>query len=217
MALESLWQRFVNLFLGPDDPARPTVEWIILGMLALVAFLLAAALLGAIWRALTRKRDTKPVDYDADLREELTECPMPPPIPGPRRLTVYHVPVRMRLVVVAPAGNEGDVDATAVEKLLSLVLPGLGDLAREDRPRIRVWPAQYSQQGFHIAFFRRAVKPEPDGFPSRWVLVAGRAELGRIPVYVGLGLWADEENTLGNIELEPHQWLDVVRMRDGGW
>src|SRR5262249_41146188 len=139
----------------------------------------------------------------------------PPPVPGPTRLTVYHVPVRLRLVVVAPAGNEGEVDATAVEKLLNLVLPGLGDLAREDRPRIRVWPPQFSQKGFAFAFFRRAVRLGRAGEPSRWVLVAGRAQVGRNPVLVGLGLWADEANTLGQITLEPRQWLDVLRLRTG--
>lgn len=209
------WQRFLDLLVAADDPSRQTVEWVVLGVLALVAFLLAAAVLGRLWRALFGRRLATEADFDRSLREELDRCPMPPPVPGPRRLTVYHVPVRLRLVVAAPAGNEGEVDATAVEKLLDLVLPGLGEMARADRPRIRVWPPQFSQQGFTLAFFRRAQRAEPEGEPSRWVLVAGRAQLGRNPVLLGLGLWADEAVTLGNISLEPRQWLDVLRLR--GW
>lgn len=207
-----LWHRFLDLFIGPDDPARPTVEGIALGVLGLVAFLLLAAVFSSVWRALFRRRKAE-VDYDASLREDLETCPLPPAVPGPRQLTVYHVPVRLRFVVVAPAGHEGEVDATAVERLLDLVLPGLGDIARQDRPRIRVWPPQFSQQGFGIAFFRRALRPEPEGQPSRWVLVAGRAMIGRNPVLVGLGLWAAEPNTIGQLTLEPRQWLDVLRLR----
>jgi hypothetical protein len=186
----------------------------VLGGAAVVGSLLAAAVLGRLWRALFHRRPAD-TDFDKALREDLESCPQPPPMAGPTQLTVYHVPVRLRFVVVAPAGHEGEVDATAVEKLLDLVLPGLGEVARRDRPRIRVWPPQFSQQGFSLSFFRRAVRPEPEGEPSRWVLVAGRAQVGRNPVLVGLGLWAEQPNTLGQITLEPHQWLDVVRLRAG--
>jgi hypothetical protein len=122
----------------------------------------------------------------------------------------------LRLVVVAPSGREGDVDATAVEKLLDRIVPGLGGVARNDRPRIRVWPAQLSQQGFNAAFHRCTPKREGEGQPSRWVLVAGRAVVGRQPVMLGLGLWAEEPGTIGRLSLEPHQWLDVVRLRATG-
>jgi hypothetical protein len=105
------------------------------------------------------------------------------------------------------------VDATAVEKLLERVLPGLGAVAAHDRPKIRVWPAQLSEQGFATTFHRCTVKREPEGEPSRWVLLAGRALAGRQPVLIGLGLWADEPSTVGRLTLNPHQWLDVLRLR----
>jgi hypothetical protein len=57
------------------------------------------------------------------------------------------------------------------------------------------------------------VKCEPDDQPSRWVLVAGRALGGRQPVMLGLGLWAEQPSTVGRLNLEPHQWLDVLRLR----
>ena len=129
-------------------------------------------------------------------------------------LSVYHVPVRLRLVVVAPAGKEADLDATAAEKLLEGVIPGLGSVVARDRPRIRLWPPQLSHQGFNATFHRCTPKPEPEGQPSRWVLLAGRALAGRQPVLLGLALWAEEPNTLGRMNLEPHQWLDVLRLRD---
>ena len=93
------------------------------------------------------------------------------------------------------------------------ILPGLGAICERDRPRIRVWPQQLSQQGFVAAFHRCTPRHEPNGEPSRWVLIAGRALVGRQPVLLGLGLWADEPNTVGRVNLEPHQWLDVLRLR----
>jgi hypothetical protein len=60
---------------------------------------------------------------------------------------------------------------------------------------------------------RCTVKCEPDDQPSRWVLVAGRALGGRQPVMLGLGLWAEQPSTVGRLNLEPHQWLDVLRLR----
>ena len=147
------------------------------------------------------------------LKIDLDACPLVAiPARGPR-LTIYHLPVQLRLVVLAPVGKEGDLNATAVEKYLDRVVPGLGDLAFHERPEIRVWPAQVSHHGFNAAFHRRTSKAARRGEPSRWVLVAGRAQLGRQTLMVGLGLWADQPNTIDRVTLEPHQWLDVLRLK----
>jgi len=186
--------------------------WLILAIIVLLVLLVIAKLLRFLKRGLfTRKR--RPIDWDRDYRESLADCPLPIRPAGERRLTVYHVPVRLRLVVVAPQGTEVEVDALAVERLLDLIVPGLGALAQNDRPRIRVWPGQISHHGFAATFHRCTINPEGEGRPSRWVLVAGRAQIGKQPVLLGLGLWADEANALGRISLEPHQWLDVLRLR----
>jgi hypothetical protein len=188
------------------------VWWLIFAVVALVVLLIAGVLVRSLWRKLFARKQAKP-DWDRDLRLDLNECPLPVRPEGGRLLTVYHVPARLRLVVLAPGGKEVDVDATAVEKLLDRVVPGLGEMAARDRPRIRVWPPQLSHQGFLAAFQRHTVKPVAEGEPSRWVLVSGRALLGRQSLLLGLGLWADEPNALGRITLEPHQWLDVLRLR----
>ena len=44
-------------------------------------------------------------------------------------------------------------------------------------------------------------------------LVAGRALLGKHPIMIGLGLWADQPNSLDKVTLEPNQWLDVMRLQ----
>jgi hypothetical protein len=200
---------------GLRDLLGVEVWWLILLVAALAALLVAGRLLRAAWRALLAPWKRK-ADWSQDRREVLEECPLPRRPPGENVLTVYHVPVRLRLVVVAPAGKEAVVDATAVEKLLDRLVPGLGAVAKQDRPRIRVWPPQLSTAGFTNSFHRCTVKPEPEEQPSRWILAAGRGVAGRLPVLLGVGLWAEQPSTLGRINLEPHQWLDVLRLRPVG-
>jgi hypothetical protein len=205
------------------EALRPLLDWIpeglrgrldveVWALLLLVVALAVLVVVGTMLRRALRRR--RPVrHWERDLREDLDDCPLPVRPEGSRVLLAYHVPVRLRLVVVAPAGKEGEVDATAVEKLLDRMVSGLGDVARRDRPRIRVWPPQLSHQGFTAAFHRCTPKHEADGEPSRWVLVAGRTHPGRQSVHLGLGLWSEQPTTIGRLNLEPHQWLDVLRLR----
>ena len=190
--------------------------WLVLAIVVLVVLLILAWLLRGLKRTLFGRRKAPVEDADRGFHENLAECPLPIRPPGDRQLTVYHLPVRLRLIIVAPPGTGLDVDATQVERLLDLIVPGLGAIVLHDRPRIRVWPGHLSHQGFAAAFHRRVHNPDPEGRPSRWVLVAGRAHVGRQPVLLGMGLWADEPNAIGQVFLEPHQWLDVLRIRATG-
>jgi hypothetical protein len=201
-------------WLPPEVRGLLDVEvwWLIFLAAALLLLLLVGLLLRRLCRGLFGRRKARP-HWERDLRENLDELPLPVRPVGHLTLSVYHLPVRVRLVVVAGAGKERDLDATAVEKLLDRLVPGLRAVVERDRPRIRVWPPQLSQHGFAAVFHRCTPKHEEEGEPSRWVFVAGRTLLGRQPVLLGLGLWADEPNTLGRINLEPHQWLDVLRLR----
>jgi hypothetical protein len=185
--------------------------WAVAAGAVVLVLVVLPLLLRGLWRALFGRRP-RPDGWDRELDINLDECPLPTRPAGERQLTVYHQPARLRLVVVAPVGREWDVDATAVEKLLDKVVPGLGAVAQTDRPRVRVWPSQISQHGFAASFHRHTPKAAGRGEPSRWVLLAGRAQAGRQPVMVGLGLWADEPNTIDRVNLEPHQWLDVLRL-----
>ena len=44
-------------------------------------------------------------------------------------------------------------------------------------------------------------------------VIRGIRQAGRQPVLLGLGLWTDEPNTIGRVNLGPQQWLDVLRLR----
>jgi hypothetical protein len=214
--------------LNPPESLKPFIDllpagakdflnsggWLLVGaFLLLLALFVLAWTVRAMFRALFGRRAEEAIDSDAEFTEELENAPLPTVPPGDHVLTVYHVPVRMRVAVVAPLNRALDVDATAIEKMFDRVVPGLGEIARRDRPKIRIWPQQLSHTGFATAFHRRMRKAEPENFPSRWILVAGRAHMGIQPLLVGFALWADEPNTIGRLTLEPNKWLDVIRLR----
>src|SRR6516164_7051255 len=119
--------------------------WVVVGLVAAVLLLLLTALAR---RSLQhwKQRGARLEDGDREYREELAKL-TPANLPvGKRRLTLYHLPVRLRLVVVAPAGTEHPVDSATVGRLLDQAVPGLEAIALDDQARVRIWPAQLSQQ-----------------------------------------------------------------------
>ena len=128
-------------------------------------------------------------------------------------MRVEGVPVRLRLVVIAPAGNDGEVEADDAEEMLERVLPGLGEICKNDTPRIKIWPRQLSYEGFTKHFQRNMRTPEPEGEMSRWVLLAGRAKLGQQQIMLGLGLQAVKPTTVGRKTVDAHEWPTVLRVR----
>lgn len=164
-------------------------------------------------RVLTRGK-ARPAQESGVKPEHLADYPPPPPAAqGGRRLTVEGNPARLRLVVVAPIGREQTIDAANVEALLDQVLKGLGAVCRQDKPRVRVWPAQLSNKGFAPTFHRLVESPDPDGQPSHWLMLAGQTSPRPRPILLGLACWADEPNTIGKVIVQPDQWPDLVRFQ----
>jgi hypothetical protein len=156
---------------------------------------------------LALRRGRKPIDPEAGLAEDLATYPPPPKSGG--RLRVNNQFARLRLVVVAPVGKKPLAEP---ETVLEGVLSGLGDVAAEDRPRIRVWPPQLSTRGFGPTFLRLTRKPEPEGKPSRWVLLAGPARSAGQPVLLGLALLTQSPGKLGPLLLDEVQWGEVLQV-----
>jgi hypothetical protein len=179
-----------------------------------VAGVLVLVVVGLVLRSLARLFTRKPPPApEADLREDLAEYPPAPGQAGPRRLLVQGTPARVRLVVLAPVGKQASVSAGQAEQLLEHVVRGLGGVCQHDKPRVRVWPPQLSVEGFGHKFHRYTAKPEGEGQPSRWALVAGKARVGPSYILVGLAMQTDEEQTLPPMVLEPQQWNEVLRIK----
>lgn len=182
--------------------------------------LFAAGLIGlAIVLALLRRivglfqRSVPISTTDASLVIELSALPAAEP--GATRLTVYHVPVRLAVVIIAPLGRDSDPPThSEVPKLLDRIVPGLASVLNHDQTIVKVWPRQLSATGFAPSLMRHVRLPGDRGRGTPWCLIAGRTTFGGGSYAVGLALGADTPNNLGMISVESeHQWLDVVRMR----
>lgn len=136
----------------------------------------------------------------------------PPPPAGKGRLRIEGRPARLRVVVVAPVGKGEPLDADAVEDQLEQIVYGLGAVAKQDKPRIRVWPAQLSNKGFALTFNKMMVRPEGLGKPSRWITIAGQTPPRPRPMMLGLVVQTDEPTSVGHLTPGPEQWTSVVQV-----
>lgn len=182
--------------------------WPIVGGAGFVAVLVVAFVVARLLRLF--RRPAKEPDREAHLREDLTTYPPPAAPPGPKRLTIDGVPVRIRLIVLAPAGQR-ELNPDDAQMTLEHIRRGLGEAAVRDQPKVVIWPAQLSQTGFAPKFHRLVWAPIREGQVSPWVLAAGPAKLGKDPVLLGLALLADEPTTLGRIEVQAGQWYSLLR------
>ncbi len=214
--------------MGEQGPFQEFLQWVQDHLPAQVAALpgwmqmaivLGGALIGAIFLLLILfivvrilfGRKAKP--KAPSLEEDLSTYPPLKSGGGDRRLLVEGVPVRLRLVVLAPAGKQSEIDQEQVEATLEKMLPGLGQICKYDKPRVRIWPMQLSYQGFTKHFHRNTLVPEAEGELSPWVVVAGRAKLGTNQVMVGFALQALKPTTVGRLTIEAHEWESKLRVR----
>jgi hypothetical protein len=185
--------------------------WGLLGVLALIVLLLLWGLFSRLGRLVFWRKPPPPRQPELD--ENLDALPPPPEPSGSRTLTIEGIPVRLRLVVLARAGREPEVSAETADRLLDRVVPGLSALAAEDQPELRIWPPQLSYEGFRIMFQRHVHVTLPEAEATPWVLVSGRVKVGMHSLLVGMALWADEPTNIGRMNLEPHQWSLLFRIR----
>jgi hypothetical protein len=151
-------------------------------------------------------RPFRPIKPQPKLDEDLSSYPAPSFGPARRRLMIEGVPVRIRLVVLAPAGTGEPIDEKGTKDMLNRVLWGLGAIVEQDQPQIRIWPPQLSSHGFPAVFHRLARTKEADTEPSHWILIAGATPPRPRTVLLGLGLWTEEPTTIGRLSMEPREW-----------
>ncbi|MSU76844.1 MAG: hypothetical protein EXS16_01990 [Gemmataceae bacterium] len=147
-----------------------------------------------------------------NLDEDLTEYPDLKKTSGDRQLRAEGTPVRLRLVVIAPAGaSEAEVDE--LPELFEKLLTGLGEIFEYDKPRVKVWPKQTSYKGFASFFHARMQTGGDEGEQTRWVLIAGRVQIDKRQFMLGLALQSIKPNSVGRRTIDAHEWINVLRVR----
>jgi len=139
----------------------------------------------------------------------------PGPPPGGQQLEIYHVPVRIAVLVLAPVGRDATLPGREkLPELLDQLTPNLMTVLDRQQPVYRQWPAQLSSQGFVRRFFRHVLLPGEHGKGTPWCVVAGRLAADSRAILVGMVLRAETPNSLSQIEIHREsQWLDVLRVR----
>ena len=175
------------------------------GVVCAVVFLLLIVVVIMILRRRRRKQEPAA----PDLRVDVSKLPAQgPPIAGPR-LEFYGIPVRLAVLVLAPAGRGSSVpDGRSFERALESLLPGLVEVVKVHRPLIRGWPYQLSTQGFVHAFFGNLALPGDHGKGTPWCAAAGRFQAGDQQLLAGLVCVADKPNALSQVTV---QQLEIGR------
>jgi len=138
-----------------------------------------------------------------------------PPPQGPR-LEFYGTQVRLAVVVVAPAGRQGELPPAGIlPTLMDRLVPGLPHVVASHRPMICRWPAQLSTQGFAQSFFNHVALPGDRGKGTPWCSIAGKLQVGDRLFLIGLVCCANQPSGLSQFVVQHEgQWLDILRIRD---
>jgi len=192
-------------------PALPAWVWWAAGVAPVVLLLI---LLGLVRIVRARRRTRGLPELMPFIDVGLLAASGPPPH-GPR-LEFYGTPVRLAVVVIAPAGRQGELPpAAALPTLLDRLVPGLPGVVASHQPLICRWPAQLSAQGFAQSFFNHVALPGDRGKSTPWCSIAGKLQVGDRVFLLGFVCCASHPNALGQFVVQYEgQWLDMLRIRD---
>lgn len=166
-------------------------------------------------RWLLRPRKTKDSAAAEVEGADLASLPAEPAAADWPQLELYHVPVRLMVVVVAPIGRGGTLPGEGqMPQIIEGILPGLMGVLQTHQPAFLRWPPQLSESGF-AAKLNAAIKlPGQGGKGTPWSLTTGKVEVSGVRYLVGLVVRAESVNSVGQVAVEgPGGWLDCLRIR----
>lgn len=138
-----------------------------------------------------------------------------PPTDGPR-LEFYGTPVRLVVLILAPAGR-GTAMPSAVQlrDVVDRLVANLSKILDWHQPTYQQWPQQLSTHGFAQSFFNNVQLPGDRGRGTPWCSLAGRISFSSGQLLAGLVLRGDSENGLGQVVVEHEgQWNDILRVKE---
>ena len=165
---------------------------------------------------LLRRRRKEPVEATPEIAVDLSQLDSSGPIKEGPRLEFYGLPVRMAVIVVAPAGRNSELPpAEVLPGLMERLVPGLSQVIANHKPMILRWPAQLSSHGFAQAFFSKVAMPGTRGKGTPWCSIAGKHPIGVQAFQVGIAFCSGSPNSLSQVIIQHEgQWLDILRIRD---
>ena len=130
------------------------------------------------------------------------------------QIEIYHIPVRLALVAVAPVGRDAaSPTPQQIDSLLESIVPGLPHVLKGHQTTLHIWPAQISKNAFANAFFQKANLPGRGGKGTPWCGVVGKSDGQSGQFLVGILASAKRANGVGQIVVEHSaQWMDIVRV-----
>jgi len=192
----------------------PDLSWamVVIALAVVVVVLLLAIF---IFLIVTARRRQRLPSSSIDLTIDVTQLPAGgPPSDGPT-LEFCGMPVRLAVVVLAPAGRNAHLPPeNKLTGVLDDLAPGLSSVVLSHRPILRVWPTQLSTQGFVHAFFNHLQLPGDRGKGTPWCCAAGRFDAGDQQLLVGILCAANKPNSLSQVTVgNVGQWMEVLRVR----
>jgi hypothetical protein len=193
----------------PGASIAALIPWAVLAVLLLVGLVV-------LRKILERRKRRLPV-FEPELKIDVSalDCGGPP-ADGPV-LEFYHIPVRLAVLVLAPAGRGHELPPPEeIPAVVEMILPGLSRIVETHRPLYRRWPAQVSWRGFAHKFFVHVRLPGDLGRGTPWSSVAGIVKTAEGSVMAGLVLRSEQATGFGHEIIEREgEWLRVLQIRPG--
>ena len=181
--------------------------------LVVILVVIVAALM-VLKRLLARKAPAP--ERPPDLRIDVTSLPRMRPPTGGATLHCVHVPVRLAVLVLAPAGRIRELPPREqLAEVVDNIVPGLGRVLSTHAPLVRYWPGQVAVRGFANTFFTNVRLPGDGGKGTPWCSAAGAFKVGGQAMMAGLAMNAETPANIGQIVVEREtQWLDFLRVKE---
>lgn len=177
--------------------------------LAVLLFLIVVFLVGR--SIFSRRRKPQRVEPDLRIDIESVQPELPPESPG---LEFFGLPVRLVVLVLAPAGREGVLPPSDQrDELFEAIVPGLAEVVRVHQPLVATWPPQLSAQGFIHKYFQNVRLPGDRGRGTPWCSAAGPARYSGQTFLVGMTCYAVRPNHFSQETIQHEgDWYRLLRV-----
>lgn len=153
-------------------------------------------------------------DRGENLTIDLTTLDVSGPSDHGPQLEFYGTPVRLLVLVIAPAGRGQLPPKEELRETVDYLLPGLAKVLDTHRPIFRSWESQLSTQGFANSFFNNLALPGDRGKGTPLCSVVGKFDIDGGQLLAGLVCRAEKPNGLSQVIVQHEgQWLDVLRVK----